>query len=50
VGKLAGVGRAEAVRRLDKIGIDPSRRPQTLTLEEWEALYRGFEGSALVNL
>lgn len=28
--------------RLESIGIDPSRRAQTLTLVEWETLYREF--------
>ena len=38
--RLVGPGAAE---RLREIGIDPQRRPQTLSLAEWEALYRGFE-------
>jgi 16S rRNA (adenine1518-N6/adenine1519-N6)-dimethyltransferase len=26
----------------DDIGVDPTRRPQTLTLPEWETVYRAF--------
>ena len=40
VSRLAGPGAAEMLR---ETGIDPQRRPQTLTLAEWEALYRAFE-------
>jgi 16S rRNA A1518/A1519 N6-dimethyltransferase RsmA/KsgA/DIM1 with predicted DNA glycosylase/AP lyase activity len=32
-----------AGERLTEIGIDPARRPQTLSLAEWEALYRAFK-------
>lgn len=32
---------AEARRRLRVIGIDPARRPETLTLEEWRRLFDG---------
>ena len=28
--------------RLRGVGIDPERRPQTLSLAEWEALYEEF--------
>ncbi len=31
---------ADAGRKLAGLGIDPARRPQTLSLQEWEALYR----------
>jgi 16S rRNA (adenine1518-N6/adenine1519-N6)-dimethyltransferase len=34
-----GVDPAEARRRLRVIGIDPARRPETLTLEEWRRLF-----------
>ena len=40
--RLAGIERPEAARRLSDLGIDPSRRPQTLSLPEWEALYESF--------
>ena len=39
--RLAGEGAGE---RLRVTGIDARRRPQTLDLAEWEALYRAFEG------
>ena len=39
--RRAGPGPAVAAR-LESIGIDPSRRAQTLTLPEWEALYGEF--------
>lgn len=38
--RLAGRGAPE---RLAATGIEPTRRPQTLDLAEWEALYRAFE-------
>ena len=37
INRLLGPGAAD---RLGGLGIDPRRRPQTLTLPEWEALYR----------
>jgi len=40
--RIAGPGAAE---RLKSVGIDPARRPQTLSLEEWNSLYRAFSGS-----
>jgi 16S rRNA (adenine1518-N6/adenine1519-N6)-dimethyltransferase len=42
-GTLARLQGEGAPGRLAALGIDPSRRPQTLTLPEWEALYRAFE-------
>ena len=42
VGRVAGMPNAEATKRLGELGIDPTRRPQTLTLPEWEAVYRAF--------
>jgi len=45
--RVSGVDGPEASRRLLEVGIDPSRRPQTLRLEEWEAIYESFaEGAA----
>lgn len=46
LGRFAGAGSTVAARRIDEIGIDPTRRAQTLTLPEWEALYRGFSPGA----
>lgn len=41
--RIAGVPGPDAAKRLAEIGIDPARRPQTLTLEEWEACYRALK-------
>ena len=44
-GTLARIAQAPSVdtaARLRELGIDPVRRPQTLTLPEWEELYRAF--------
>lgn len=48
MGRIAGVGSEAAARQLRDAGIDPERRPQTLSLGEWEAVYREFgpEGGA----
>jgi 16S rRNA (adenine1518-N6/adenine1519-N6)-dimethyltransferase len=35
-----GVARAEAAARLEQAAIDPDRRPQTLSVEEWVRLFR----------
>ncbi len=42
LGRLGGTGSTEARTRLRDIGIDPERRPQTLTLGEWETVYKDF--------
>jgi 16S rRNA (adenine1518-N6/adenine1519-N6)-dimethyltransferase len=42
LGRISGVGSAEAASRLREGDIDPERRPQTLSLSEWEAIYRRF--------
>jgi len=46
LGRLAGAGGAAAAAQLGAIGIDPTRRAQTLSLMEWEALYRSFSAGA----
>ncbi len=46
LGRLAGGGSSAAAARLGDLEIDPTRRPQTLTLREWEALYREFSPGA----
>jgi 16S rRNA (adenine1518-N6/adenine1519-N6)-dimethyltransferase len=33
---------AEVARRLEEIGLDPTRRPETLSLDDWQRLYRAF--------
>src|SRR5207248_1383412 len=38
--RIGGTTGVESSRRLAELGIDGARRPQTLTLPEWEALYR----------
>lgn len=42
LGRIAGVSSTEAASRLFELGIDAARRPQTLTLPEWQAVYRAF--------
>jgi 16S rRNA (adenine1518-N6/adenine1519-N6)-dimethyltransferase len=42
LGRISGIGSTAAQARLREIGIDPERRPQTLDLGEWEALYQEF--------
>jgi len=46
-GILARLFGPEAARRLEELGIDDHRRPQTLTLAEWEALHGVFANSPL---
>jgi 16S rRNA (adenine1518-N6/adenine1519-N6)-dimethyltransferase len=42
LGRISGTGSTAAGARLRAAGIDPERRPQTLSLAEWEALYEEF--------
>jgi 16S rRNA (adenine1518-N6/adenine1519-N6)-dimethyltransferase len=42
LGRISDIGSTAAGARLRDLGIDPERRPQTLNLAEWEALYQGF--------
>ena len=42
--RTRGVSGAEARARLAVIGIDPARRAETLTLEEWRRLYESEHG------
>ncbi len=42
LGRISGMGSTSAGARLRDAGIDPARRPQTLELREWEAVYRAF--------
>jgi len=42
LGRLAGMGSEAAGRRLRGLGVDPARRPQTLDLADWEAVYHAF--------
>ncbi len=43
LGRISGLGSTAAGSRLRGVGIDPERRPQTLGLAEWEALYEEFQ-------
>jgi 16S rRNA (adenine1518-N6/adenine1519-N6)-dimethyltransferase len=45
LGRIAGIGSEAAGSRLRDAGIDPERRAQTLSLGEWEAVYRRFAPS-----
>jgi 16S rRNA (adenine1518-N6/adenine1519-N6)-dimethyltransferase len=42
LGRIAGIGSEAAAARLREVGIDPERRAQTLSLEEWQTLYLRF--------
>lgn len=42
LGRISGVGSSAAAARLREAGVDPERRPQTLSLSEWESVYRRF--------
>lgn len=45
LGRLSGEGSQHAISRLRDAGVDPERRPQTLSLAEWEAIFRRFGGT-----
>jgi 16S rRNA (adenine1518-N6/adenine1519-N6)-dimethyltransferase len=40
--RISGEAPAETVARLERIGVDPARRPETLNLEEWQRVYESF--------
>jgi len=42
LGRIGGISSTEAAARLRDAGIDPQRRPQTLGLAAWEAIFRSF--------
>ena len=42
LGRMHGIGSSDAAARLRDAGIEPARRPQTLSLAEWEGVYRAF--------
>ncbi len=44
--RISGSGSTEAAARLRDAGIDPRRRPQTLSLLDWEAIFRSFTATA----
>jgi 16S rRNA (adenine1518-N6/adenine1519-N6)-dimethyltransferase len=45
LGRMSGTGSTTAGTRVRDLGIDPERRPQTLSLAEWETLYKEFPRS-----
>ena len=45
LGRRRGISGAEARDRLAVIGIDPARRAETLTLEEWRRLFENERGN-----
>ena len=42
LGRISGIGSTAAAARLRDAAIDPERRPQTLSLAEWESIHRLF--------
>ena len=42
LGRVGGLGGAAAAARLEAIGVDPTRRPETLGLDEWQRVYETF--------
>ena len=42
--RVSGLPASEAQARLRSLGIDPERRPQTLTLGEWDSVVEAFGG------
>jgi 16S rRNA (adenine1518-N6/adenine1519-N6)-dimethyltransferase len=40
--RIAGMTGAQSAGKLGELGIDPARRPQTLKVSDWEAVYRAF--------
>ncbi len=43
--RIAGTSSLDASKHLTELGIDAARRPQTLSLEEWAAVYGAFNPS-----
>ena len=44
LGRIYDIGSTAAGARLRDRGVDPQRRPQTLSLPEWETIYQEFRG------
>jgi 16S rRNA (adenine1518-N6/adenine1519-N6)-dimethyltransferase len=40
--RVTGLGAPEVVERLDALGVDPARRPETLNLDDWQRLFEAF--------
>jgi 16S rRNA (adenine1518-N6/adenine1519-N6)-dimethyltransferase len=47
LGRVMGISGDQAAAELAGLGIDPSRRPQTLGVADWRALQLAFRGSKL---
>ncbi|MDQ6900349.1 MAG: hypothetical protein M3072_12730 [Candidatus Dormibacteraeota bacterium] len=47
VARLSGLPAATVAERLRSLGIEPTRRPETLRLAEWEALHEAFSSPKL---
>ena len=45
--RLTGSAGDEVAERLTALNIDPTRRPETLGLEEWGAVYESFRAARL---
>lgn len=46
LGRMTGTTSTDAGKRLSELGIEATRRAQTLNLKEWESVYRAFNTSA----
>ncbi|HKV87975.1 MAG TPA: 16S rRNA (adenine(1518)-N(6)/adenine(1519)-N(6))-dimethyltransferase RsmA [Candidatus Dormibacteraeota bacterium] len=46
LGRVLAIGSTEAAGRLRELGIDSTRRAQTLDLREWQSMYRAFNPGA----
>jgi 16S rRNA (adenine1518-N6/adenine1519-N6)-dimethyltransferase len=44
LGRISRAGSAAAAERLSSVGVEPSRRPETLSVAEWRAVHTAFRG------
>jgi 16S rRNA (adenine1518-N6/adenine1519-N6)-dimethyltransferase len=44
--RIGDISGEQAARLLSELGLDPRQRPQTLTLPEWEGMYRAFKSGS----
>jgi len=44
--RLSGLAGSDVAARLQELGIDAARRPQTLTLPEWDTIYGAFNSKS----
>jgi 16S rRNA A1518/A1519 N6-dimethyltransferase RsmA/KsgA/DIM1 with predicted DNA glycosylase/AP lyase activity len=40
IARVTGASPEETARRLGQLGVDPTRRPETLSLAEWERVFK----------